>query len=98
MNFSRMTERWEFIKKSLQGTTWITIGGMAFSSKSYSSVIGSHDRLVLAVAGIRGRGGDHIESWRSLAESRNIRLKTICEVDEQFFTEGLNYIFDKTGT
>jgi predicted dehydrogenase len=92
-----MTRRRDFIKKSLLGTAGITIGGMGFSAKSYSSVIGSNDRLVLAVIGIRGRGGDHIESWCSLSENRNIRLKTICDADEQFFAERSKYIFEKTG-
>jgi predicted dehydrogenase len=92
-----MTKRRDFIKKSLLGTAGITIGGMGFSAKSYNSVKGSNDRLVLAVVGIRGRGGDHIESWCSLAENRNIRLKTLCDVDEQFFAERSKYVFDKTG-
>ena len=82
-----MTKRRDFIKKSLLGTAGITIGGIGFSAKSYSSVVGSNDRLVVAVIGIRGRGGDHIESWCSLADNRNIRLKTICDADEQFFAE-----------
>ncbi len=93
-----MTKRREFIKKSILGTAGMTIGGMGFSSKSYSSIIGSNDRLTLSVIGIRGRGGDHIESWCQLAESRNIRLKTICDVDEQYFAERSKFIFDKTGT
>lgn len=92
-----MTKRRDFIKKSLLGTAGITIGGMGLSAKSYNSVSGSNDRLVLAVVGIRGRGGDHIESWCSLAENRNIRLKTLCDVDEQFFAERSKYVFDKTG-
>jgi predicted dehydrogenase len=92
-----MTRRREFIKKSILGTAGITIGGMGFSAKSYGSILGANDRLNLAVIGIRGRGGDHIEGWTSLADSRNLKLKTICDVDEQFYPERSKQIFDKTG-
>ena len=92
-----MTKRREFIKKSIMGTAGLTIGGMGFSAKSYGSIMGANDRLTLAVIGIRGRGGDHIASWCALAESRNLRLKTLCDVDEQFFPERSKYVSDKLG-
>lgn len=92
-----MTKRREFIKKSILGTAGIAIGGMGLSARSYSSIIGSNDRLNLAVIGIRSRGGDHITSWLSLANNRNIRIKTICDVDEQYFAEKSKEILDSSG-
>jgi len=92
-----MTKRREFIKKSILGTAGIAIGGMGFSARSYSSIIGSNERITLAVIGIRGRGGDHIDSWCALTENRNVRLKTICDVDEQYFAPRSKTIIDKTG-
>lgn len=92
-----MTKRREFIKKSILGTAGIAIGGVGFSTRSYSSIVGSNDRINLAVVGIRGQGGTHIDSWCSLTENRNIRLKTICDVDEQYYAEKSKIIFDKTG-
>ena len=92
-----MTKRREFIKKSILGTAGITIGGIGFSAKSYDSVVGANDRLFLAVIGIRGQGGSHIESWCELTENRNIRLKTLCDVDEQYYPEKSKIVFDKTG-
>jgi hypothetical protein len=50
-----MTKRRDFIKKSILGTAGITIGGLGFSAKSYGSIVGSNDRLFLAVIGIHGR-------------------------------------------
>ncbi len=38
-----MTKRREFIKKSALGSAGIVIGGMGFSSKTYSSIIGAND-------------------------------------------------------
>lgn len=92
-----MTKRRDFIKKSLLGTAGITIGGMGLSARSYGAIIGSNDRISIAVIGIRGRGGDHIESWCKLAAGSNVRLKTICDVDEQFFAERSKFISEKTG-
>ena len=80
-----MTKRREFIRKTIIGTAGLTIGGIGLSTKSYSSVIGSNDRINLAVVGLRSRGKDHLSSWCSLKDSQNVRLKTICDVDEQFF-------------
>jgi predicted dehydrogenase len=92
-----MTKRREFIKKSMLGAAGIAIGGRGFSSTSYSSIIGSNDRINIAVIGIRGQGGTHINSWCALTENRNVRLKTICDVDEQYFADKSKIVFDKTG-
>jgi predicted dehydrogenase len=96
-NLPNMTKRREFIKKSILGSAGIAIGGMSLSSRSYSSIVGSNERINLAVIGIRGQGSGHINSWCSLTENRNIRLKTICDVDEQYFAEKSKTVFDKTG-
>jgi len=92
-----MTKRRDFIKKSVLGTAGITIGGMGFSSKSYASIIGSNERINMAVVGIRGQGSGHIDKWCALKDNRNVRLKTICDVDEQFFAERSKTVLDKTG-
>jgi predicted dehydrogenase len=92
-----MTKRRDFIKKSVLGTAGIAIGGMGLSARSYASIIGSNDRITLAVIGIRGQGGGHIKTWCSLTGNRNIRLKTICDVDEQLFAEKSKVILDSTG-
>jgi hypothetical protein len=69
-----MTKRRDFIKKSVLGTAGIAIGGMGFNSESYASIIGSNERINLAVVGIGGRGGEHINSWCDLKESHNDAL------------------------
>jgi len=92
-----MTKRREFIKKSILGTAGLAIGGAGFSSSSYASIIGSNERINLAVIGIRGQGGGHINNWCAIKDNRNVRLKTICDVDEQFFPERSKTIVEKTG-
>ncbi len=80
-----MTKRRDFIKTTTAGAAGIAIGGFGFSSKSYAQIVGSNDRINLAVVGLRSRGRDHINSWCALKDNRNVRIKTICDVDEQFF-------------
>jgi predicted dehydrogenase len=92
-----MTERRDFIKKSVLGTAGIAIGGMGFSSKSYGSIVGANDRIVAAVIGIGGRGGAHVGAWSKLKDSRNVKLKTLCDVDEQFFAKRIREVETRTG-
>lgn len=92
-----MTNRREFIKKSALGTAAITIGGMGFSTRSYKSILGANDRVAIAVIGIRGQGGGHIRTYSRMKDTHNVRLKTICDVDEQYFAPKSKEIFDSTG-
>lgn len=91
-----MTKRRDFIKKSVIGTAGIVIGGMGFSSRSYASIMGSNERITVAVVGLRGRGGAHVGAWCTLKDSRNVRLKTLCDVDEQFFAQSANTVESST--
>lgn len=80
-----MTTRRDFLKKSTLGTAALTIGGMGLSSKSYASVVGANDRINIAVIGIRGQGGGHIRTYCRLKDNYNVRVRTICDVDEQYW-------------
>lgn len=92
-----MRERRKFIKQGVIGTTGLVLGGMGFSAKSYASIVGANDRVNMAVVGIRGRGQSHINAWCKLRESHNIRLTTLCDVDEQFFEPRSKMVTDNGG-
>jgi predicted dehydrogenase len=92
-----MTQRREFIKNTLIGTAGVAIGGVNFDAKSYRSIIGANERLNVAIIGIRGQGTAHINNWCDLKTSHNLRVKTLCDVDEQFFPEKSKIVVDKTG-
>jgi predicted dehydrogenase len=93
----KMTERRDFIKKSVIGTAGIAMGGMGFSAKSYASIVGANERINVAVIGIRNQGSVHINAWCNLKDSHNVRLKTLCDTDEQFFDSRSKIVIDKTG-
>jgi len=92
-----MTKRREFIKRSAMGTAGIAIGGMGFTSGMYRSVIGSNDRINVAVIGIRNQGSVHINSWCSLKDSHNVFLKTLCDTDERLFDSRIKMVNERTG-
>lgn len=92
-----MTKRRDFIKTSLMGATSLAIGGRGFNASSFRSIVGSNDRINVAVIGIRGRGMAHIDAWSSLRNSRHVRIKTLCDTDEQFFASRSKMVTDKTG-
>lgn len=92
-----MVKRRDFLKKSLISTAGIAIGGMGFSAKSYGSIIGSNERINIGVIGIRNQGRVHINAWCALKDSHNIRIKTLCDTDEQLFNSRSKIVMDKTG-
>jgi predicted dehydrogenase len=92
-----MTNRRDFIKKSAMGTAAITIGGMSLNAKNYRSVQGANDRINVAVIGIRGQGGTHISSFCGMKDTKNVRVKTLCDADEQYFAPKAKVVFDRTG-
>jgi predicted dehydrogenase len=92
-----MTKRREFIKKSVLSTAGIAIGGMAFTARSYRSIQGANNRINIAVIGIRSQGGTHINNWAVIKDSKNVRIRTLCDTDEQFFPERVKNVLDKTG-
>ena len=92
-----MTNRRDFLKTTALGAAGITIGGMGLSPKAYASVKGANDRINLAVVGLRSRGRDHINSWCALKDNRNVRIKTICDADEQFFAPSAKIILERNG-
>src|SRR5512138_3817420 len=92
-----MSNRREFIKKSALSTAGIAVGSMSLNAKSYRNIQGANDRINVAVIGIRGQGGTHINSFCSLRESKNVQVTTLCDVDEQYFDPKSKVVVEKTG-
>ena len=89
--------RRDFIKTSAIGGAGLTIGAMGFSAKSYAAISGANDRLNLAVIGVRNQGTVHLNSWCSLKDSHNVRVRAVCDTDEALFGPAVKLVADKTG-
>ena len=92
-----MSNRREFIRKSALGTAGVALGSMTLSAKSYRNIQGANDRINIAVIGIRGQGGTHISSFSGLKDSKNVRVMTLCDVDEQYFAPKSKAVTDLGG-
>ncbi|MDH5399082.1 MAG: Gfo/Idh/MocA family oxidoreductase [Cyclobacteriaceae bacterium] len=89
-----MTQRRDFIKKSILGTTGITIGAMGFSAKSYASIIGANDRFRIAVCGVNGRGKSHINGFGGL---ENVEIAYLVDPDSSVRAERVSQLKEKGG-
>ncbi len=49
------------------------------SAASYGKIIGANDTINMAIAGIRSRGSNHIDSFSGM---KNVKIKALCDVDE----------------
>lgn len=81
-----MKNRRDFIKKTTLSAAGIAVGTSVFSAKSYANIMGANDRVILGSIGIRGRGKNLIENFSGMYK-KGVSIKTICDVDSQFFKE-----------
>ena len=66
-----------FIKNTMKAAAAVSMGGIlpGFSAKSYASILGSNERIMLASMGVNGRGA---------ALGSNFAKQANCEVREDF--------------
>ncbi len=75
-----MTNRRDFLKKVTAGAAGVAVGGsaMGMSAKSYSRIIGSNDRLNVAILGLGRRLGAFYEPISQ--KQNNVELLYLCDV------------------
>ena len=77
MSVERTINRRQILKgTAIAGAAGIV--GPFFSGR----VLGANDRVTMAVIGIRGQGGSHINGFGKMP---NVRIKTFCDIDENLF-------------
>ena len=84
-----MTQRRDFIKKSVLGTASITIGAMGFSAKSYASIMGANNRFRIAVCGVNGRGKSHISGF---SKQENVEIVYLVDPDSVILDSRVNQL------
>jgi len=83
------TTRRTFLKSSLALGTAFTVCG----TRATAQVIGANNRLRIAVAGLNGRGGSHINGW---LEQDNVEIAYLIDPDENVLRGKLDYVKRKT--
>jgi hypothetical protein len=74
------TSRRDFIRKTALAATGLSIGGLAFSAKSYARIAGSNERINLAVMGTNSRGAGMARLFQSFDTADVI---CVCDVDDK---------------
>ncbi|MCB9502028.1 MAG: Gfo/Idh/MocA family oxidoreductase [Deferribacteres bacterium] len=87
-----MTRR-EFIKRSSAG---VAAGSaiLTTNAASYARILGSNERINIAVVGIRGRGRSHIENFAGM---KDVHVKTLVDIDENLFAERIKKVEELAG-
>ncbi|WP_139959697.1 Gfo/Idh/MocA family oxidoreductase [Flavicella sediminum] len=84
-----MTSRRDFLKKTTLVGAGLTVGSsaMAMSAKSYNNILGSNDRLNVAIAGL----GRRVAAFKQpiAAKESNVKLLYLCDVMESQRLNGL---------
>jgi len=86
-----MTKRRDFIKKIAAGSAGLAIGrtALAFSAKSYNNIIGSNERIHMAIIGLNGRGASMAPTF---AKQANAEVSALCDVDSRTFAKALQNV------
>ncbi|MBA4167047.1 MAG: Gfo/Idh/MocA family oxidoreductase [Chitinophagaceae bacterium] len=81
--------RREFIRKSGLSAAALTIGGVlpGFSAKSYKKIIGSNERIRIAVMGVNSRGTAHALSFSKFP---NVEVAYLCDVEDGAIKKALD--------
>ena len=89
-----MTQRRDFIKKSMLGSAGITVGAMGFTAKSYASIIGANNRFRIAVCGVNGRGKSHISGF---GKQENVEIAYLVDPDSLLLERRVTELREKEG-
>ncbi len=83
------TTRRTFLKSSLFAGTAFAIGG----TRASAQIVGANNRLRIAVAGVNGRGGNHIDGWLG---QENVEIAYLIDPDANVLRGKLDYVKRKT--
>jgi len=78
--------RRDFLKGSLLSAGGILLSNSNLNAAGNSRGKGANERINVAVIGINGKGKHH---YKRFSEVPNVRVTTLCDVDERLFPEGI---------
>lgn len=81
--------RREFVKRSAQTATAVAAASAAIGPFISGKVLGANDQVNIAHIGVRGQGFAHIQGFGKIP---GVKIKAICDVDENLFPERVNAI------
>jgi predicted dehydrogenase len=85
---SRTTRR-----RFLQGTAAAGATFLIAGSRASGKVLGANDRLRIAIAGVNGRGGNHIQGW---LEQENVEIAYLIDPDRNVLDKAIRRLESRT--
>src|SRR5262249_41296165 len=89
LSMSHPTRR-AFLKSTLAAAASVTIAG----TKSSGRVLGANDTIHIAVAGLNGRGGEHVRAWTGM---KGVEITYLIDPDTRTYSRRLKQISDRGG-
>ena len=86
--------RRDFLNRGASTVAGLAAAGTVASAMRPERVLGANDRITMAVIGIHSRGQQHYKEW---AKIPNVRVKTLCDVDEKLFPEHVKQLEELQG-
>jgi predicted dehydrogenase len=88
-----MSSRRKFIKNVVAGSAVLAIGGISsgMSAKSYRKIIGSNDRINVAMIGLNSRGTSMAGTF---ARQKDANIASVCDVDERAIPKAIKAATD----
>lgn len=86
-------KRRDFVRKAAVGSLGVILGAPHLSARSYNRIIGSNDRIGVAIAGLGRRVGAFYPAF--LNKSNNLDLIYLCDVMEHQRTKAAETLSDK---
>jgi len=78
--------RREFIKKSVVAAGGMVVAGAPINAINISNQKSPNDRINIAVIGFHGKGQEH---YRRYSQIPNVRVTTLCDIDERLFPKAV---------
>ncbi len=86
--------RKQFIKTLAAGSAGMALGNFILPAQSFASILGSNDKLNVAVMGTNSRGGYLALKF---AEAENTNISYICDVDQRAIDKTIQSVYEKYG-
>jgi len=76
-------------RRTFLKTTALGAAAVGLPASSWARVPGANDDIRVAIVGFGGRGKDHIDGMRKLA-NKGVRIVALCDVDEKILNAGVD--------
>jgi predicted dehydrogenase len=80
-------DRRNFVKSTIASAVGMALTDNSFGFAKPSQILGSNERINVAVIGLRGQGLSHINAYKNIP---NVNIVALCDVDTAFLDERIN--------